>query len=147
MEEQGACNLAGMYLPRKTSIRFLVGYYEGKNLLYAAKVRNGFAPASRVALFERFRGLERPTCPFKNLPESKKGRCGEGLATEDMSKCRWVEPRLVAAIEFLEWTLENHLRHSRFVARQDKGRRIGFGGTRPPKRRTFVFGASARCLT
>ena len=111
----------GGYVPASENFdSILVGYYEGKNLLYAAKVRNGFAPASRVALFERFRGLERATCPFKNLAESKKGRWGEGLTAEDMGMCRWLEPRLVAAIEFLEWTPENHLRHSRFVARQDK---------------------------
>jgi ATP-dependent DNA ligase len=30
-------------------------------------------------------------------------------------------PRLVAAIEFLAWTPENHLRHSKFIAlREDK---------------------------
>jgi ATP-dependent DNA ligase len=38
-----------------------------------------------------------------------------------MSKCRWLEPRLVAAIEFAEWTPANHLRHAKFIAlREDK---------------------------
>jgi bifunctional non-homologous end joining protein LigD len=39
-----------------------------------------------------------------------------------MSKCRWLEPRLVVAIEFAEWTSStDHLRHSMFVAmREDK---------------------------
>jgi len=32
-----------------------------------------------------------------------------------MDKCRWLAPRLVAAIEFLEWTPELRLRHPRFV--------------------------------
>ena len=77
--------------------------------------------ASREALFKRFRGLERAGCPFQNLPESRKGRWGEGLTAEDMSKCRWLEPRLVAAIEFAEWTPANHLRHPKFIAlREDK---------------------------
>ncbi|HKN01070.1 MAG TPA: hypothetical protein VJX23_11185 [Candidatus Binataceae bacterium] len=31
----------------------------------------------------------------------------------------WLQPRLVAAIEFLEWTLDNHLRHPKFVALRD----------------------------
>jgi bifunctional non-homologous end joining protein LigD len=97
----------------------LVGYYEGKNLLYAAKVRNGFVPATRRALLDRFRGLERPAGPFQNLPETEKGRWGEGLTEEDMEKCRWLQPRLVAAIEFLEWTPEKHLRHPRFVGLRD----------------------------
>jgi ATP-dependent DNA ligase len=30
-------------------------------------------------------------------------------------RCRWLKPRLVAAIEFLEWTPENKLRHPKFV--------------------------------
>ena len=38
-----------------------------------------------------------------------------------MSKCRWLEPRLVAAVEFAEWTAAHHLRHSEYIAlREDK---------------------------
>jgi bifunctional non-homologous end joining protein LigD len=38
-----------------------------------------------------------------------------------MTQCRWLRPELVAQVEFLEWTPDNHLRHSRFVAlREDK---------------------------
>jgi ATP dependent DNA ligase C terminal region len=85
-------------------------------LIYVARVRNGFTPGSREALFKRFRGLERGSCPFHNLPESRKSRWGEGLTAEDMSTCRWLKPRLVAAIEFAEWTSANHLRHSKFIA-------------------------------
>ncbi len=53
-----------------------------------------------------------------------KGRWGEGLTAEDMDKCRWLAPRLVAAIEFLEWTPELRLRHPRFVGlRENKDAR------------------------
>ena len=55
-------------------------------------------------------------CPFANLPESTKGCWGEGLTAADMEKCLWLRPKLVAAIEYAEWTPANHLRHSRFVA-------------------------------
>jgi ATP-dependent DNA ligase len=51
---------------------------------------------------------------------------GEGLTAAKMSVCRWLEPFLVARIEFLdlEWTAENRLRHSRFVGfRSDKDAR------------------------
>jgi ATP-dependent DNA ligase len=44
----------------------LVGYYEGRKLMFVAKVRAGFTPASRDAVFKQFRGLEADTCPFKN---------------------------------------------------------------------------------
>jgi bifunctional non-homologous end joining protein LigD len=119
---QGQELVIGGYVPESKNFdSILVGYYENQKLLYAARVRNGFVPASREALFKRFRGLEVASCPFRNLPESKKGRWGEGLTAEDMGKCRWLQPRLVAVIEFAEWTPANHLRHSKFIAlREDK---------------------------
>ncbi|MGO9607828.1 MAG: hypothetical protein ACLQAT_31250 [Candidatus Binataceae bacterium] len=33
-----------------------------------------------------------------------------------MDRCRWLKPRLVATIEYLEWTASNHLRHAKFVS-------------------------------
>jgi len=99
----------------------LVGYFEGDKLMFAARVRNGFVPALGAAVFRKFKGLEIRKCPFANLPESSKGRWGEGLTAADMEKCLWLKPKLVAAIEYAEWTPANHLRHSRFVAlREDK---------------------------
>ncbi len=97
----------------------LVGYYEGRDLTYAARIRNRFVPALRQRVFAQFRGLELAKCPFVNLPESRKGRWGEGLTAVDLEHCRWVKPRLVASIEFLEWTSENRLRHPKFVALRD----------------------------
>jgi ATP-dependent DNA ligase len=35
---------------------------------------------------------------------------------EDMKHCRWLKPRLVASIEFLEWKPDDRLRHPKFVA-------------------------------
>jgi ATP-dependent DNA ligase len=52
----------------------LVGYYEADKLMFAAKVRNGFVPAVRDSVFQRFKRLQIKTCPFANLPESAKGR-------------------------------------------------------------------------
>jgi len=95
------------------------GFYEGKKLIYAARTRNGFTPATRAALFRKFKGLEIPDCPFINLPESKTGRWGQGLTAAKMKDCRWLKPVLVGQFEFLEWTGENHLRHSRFIALRD----------------------------
>jgi ATP-dependent DNA ligase len=38
-----------------------------------------------------------------------------------MEFCQWLDPFLVARIEFLEWTPENRLRHPRFAGiRTDK---------------------------
>ena len=92
--------------------------------MFAAKVRNGFVPAVRDTVFQHFKRVRIKTCPFANLPESGKGRWGEGLTAADMEKCIWLKPQLVAAIEFAEWTPVNHLRHSRFIAlREDKNAR------------------------
>ncbi len=112
----------GGYLPASATFdSILVGYYEGRDLRYASRIRNGFTPASRRALFSNFEKLSISKSPFRNLPESGKGRWGEGLTAEDMKKCRWLKPQLVAEIEFLEWTPDNHLRHPKFVAiREDR---------------------------
>ena len=100
------------------------GYYEGKRLIYVARTRNGFTPASRRGLLEKFRGLEISECPFVNLPEAKSGRWGQGLTREKMKDCRWLKPVLVGQFQFTEWTPENHLRHSRFVGLRDDKRAV-----------------------
>jgi bifunctional non-homologous end joining protein LigD len=50
------------------------------------------------------------------MPEARGGRWGEGLTAEKMKECVWVRAELVARVEFVEWTPDNHLRHARFVA-------------------------------
>ncbi|HSU30568.1 MAG TPA: non-homologous end-joining DNA ligase [Bryobacteraceae bacterium] len=117
--------LIGGYTPSPKNFDALVlGYYEGDKLLYVARTRNGFTPASREQLFKRFRGLETVRCPFANLPETKSGRWGAGLTATKMKECRWLKPVLVGQFEFAEWTPDNHLRHSRFMGlREDKNAR------------------------
>ena len=100
------------------------GYYDGDKLIYAARIRNGFTPVVRAQLMKKFRGLETKECPFANLPEKKSGRWGAGLTAAKMKDCRWLKPVLVGQFEFLEWTGDHHLRHSKFVAlREDKSAR------------------------
>lgn len=38
----------------------------------------------------------------------------EGLTVVEMQKCRWLKPRLVATIDYLERTTANRLRHPMF---------------------------------
>ena len=115
----------GGYTPSSKNFdALLVGYYEADKLMFAAKVRNGFVPAMRDTVFQHFEKLRSKTCPFANLPESGKGRWGEGLTSAEMEKCIWLKPRLVAAIDYAEWTPANHLRHAKFIAlREDKNAR------------------------
>ena len=70
----------------------IFGYYEGEQLMYAARTRNGFTPAIRPTLMRKFQGLETGECPFANLPELKVGRWSEGLTAEKMKECRWLKP-------------------------------------------------------
>jgi len=95
----------GGYIPGAHGVdAIVVGYYRGDDLIYVARVRNGFVPASRRQVFARLKPLIISKCPFVNLPERHKGRWGEGLTAADMEKCVWVRRQLVARIEFLEWT-------------------------------------------
>jgi bifunctional non-homologous end joining protein LigD len=112
----------GGYKPESRSFQSLVvGYYENRTLRFAGRVRAGFTPAQRTALFERLKPLQVEQCPFADLPSARTGHWGEGVTAEDMKVLKWVRPRLVVEIAFTEWTRDGHLRHSSFVGfRPDK---------------------------
>jgi DNA ligase D-like protein (predicted ligase) len=113
--------IAGYTPSLKNFDALVIGYYEGAKLIYAARTRNGFTPASRAELFKKIKTLEIKECPFTNLPEKKAGRWGAGLTATKMLECRWLEPQLVGQFEFVEWTSDGHLRHSKFMGlREDK---------------------------
>ncbi|WP_162601770.1 RNA ligase family protein [Occallatibacter savannae] len=110
----------GGFTPGSNGVDALVvGFYEGRSLLYAARVRSGLVPATRRDLYARLKSRVIPDCPFRNLPEAKSGRWGQGLTAAKMKQCIWVRPELVANFEFLEWTDSNHVRHIKFVALRD----------------------------
>jgi bifunctional non-homologous end joining protein LigD len=114
--------IGGYTVGTKTFDALVIGYYEDDRLIYAARTRNGFTPATRQQLFKKFPRLEVADCPFVNLPEARSGRWGEGLTRAKMAQCRWLKPSLVGQFEFVEWTPDHHLRHSRFVALRDDKR-------------------------
>src|SRR6516225_8373463 len=116
----------GGYIPGPHGFdSLIVGYYEGKDLIYVARVRNGFVPALRRQVFEKIRHLVSTTMPFANLPDTHKARWGDELTAEKMKECVWLRPETVAQVEFLEWTAGDRLRHSKFVAlRDDKNARL-----------------------
>jgi bifunctional non-homologous end joining protein LigD len=112
----------GGFKPSSSSFDSLVvGYYEGTRLHFAGRVRAGFTPHDRTEVFQSIEPLEVERCPFVDLPSAKSGHWGEGVSAEDMGKLRWVRPRVVVEVSFVEWTREGALRHSQFVAlRSDK---------------------------
>jgi len=110
----------GGYIPGPHGFdSLIVGYYQGNNLIYVARVRNGFVPALRRKVFDKIRGLVSPKMPFVNLPDEKESRWGDSLTAEKMKQCVWLRPKAVAQIEFLEWTEGDRLRHSKFVGLRD----------------------------
>ena len=110
----------GGYVPGTHGFDSLViGFYQRKELYYAARVRAGFVPATRREVFGQIKHLTTNVCPFVNLPEEQAGRWGQSLTAEKMKQCVWLKPEAVANFEFLEWTGADHLRHTKFVGMRD----------------------------
>ncbi len=83
----------------------LVGYHDEGRLRYAGKVGTGFDAADLKLLRERLARLESDASPFE-------GRQPERGA-------RFVDPKLVAEIDFGEWTNAGTLRHPSFKGLRD----------------------------
>ena len=115
--------MIGGFKPNAGGLETLVvGYYEGRRLICAGRVRAGLTPRVRADLFARVAPLIAPRCPFVNLPKQGTGHWGEGITAEDMKSLHWVRPRLVAEVSFVEWTRDGSLRHAAFVALRDDKR-------------------------
>ena len=85
----------------------LVGYYDADGrLCYAGKVGTGFTTASLRSLHESLSALERETSPF-------------AIGRPPRAGVHWAEPRMVAQIEFAEWTTDGLLRQPRFEGLRD----------------------------
>ncbi|HEU5253586.1 MAG TPA: DNA ligase D [Solirubrobacterales bacterium] len=90
----------------------LVGYFEGEGservLRYGGKVGTGFSEGELAALTARLAELERGESPFGAGPKPPQG-------------ARFVEPCLVAEVEFRELTKEGMVRHGAYKGlREDK---------------------------
>jgi len=87
----------------------LLGYYRDGTLRYAGRVGTGFNTRTLGELHARFLELERKSAPVK-LP---KGLSQKGV--------HWVEPMLVAEVQYAGWTHDAMLRHPSFQGlREDK---------------------------
>ena len=83
----------------------LAGHYEGPSLRFAGRVGTGFSDATLNLLDTQLAPLARSTSPFADrvpYPEA-----------------RWVEPVLVADVEFGEWTAAGTMRHPSFKGLRD----------------------------
>ncbi len=83
----------------------LVGYYEGDDLRFAGRVGTGFSDKTLSSVGALLDPLQRDTSPF-----------ADPIPYRD---ARFVEPQLVAQVEFSEWTHLNTLRHPVFKGLRD----------------------------
>jgi len=104
----------GGWLPGKgrredTIGALVVGYYEpddgARRLRYAGKVGTGFTEEDLRRLVERMEPLRRDDSPFEGRQPPR--------------ETEFVEPKLVAEIEFNEWTSAGTLRHPSFKGLRD----------------------------
>ena len=115
----------GGYTPpqgsRKHFGAILVGYYRGKELIFAGKVGTGFTAKSLSMLHKKFRAQERSDCPFVDLPSKQNGEWVQGITPSMMRKMHWLNPVFVCEIKFAEWTRDKKLRAPVFLGlREDK---------------------------
>ena len=90
----------------------LVGYFEGRDLVFAGKVGTGFNTKLLLDLRARLDRLEVPKPPFTK---------GSGLPR---LRAHWTRPEVVVQVAFTEWTGYDKLRHPRLLGvRFDKNAR------------------------
>jgi bifunctional non-homologous end joining protein LigD len=114
----------------------LLGYYVGRELVYAGRVGTGFNQQLLTSLRKEMNALQTDDCPFARIPPREAG-----------DEVRWIRPQLVAQIRFTGWTDERVLRHPAFLGlREDKtARSVGVPESlrlpqegHPPAKGTFM---------
>jgi bifunctional non-homologous end joining protein LigD len=86
---------------------------EGGDLRYVGNVGTGFDAKEIERLLSLLRPLERKTSPFRVVPKMPRVRKSDVV---------WVEPKLVAEVEFSEWTHDGRVRQPSYKGlREDKG--------------------------
>ncbi len=102
------------YVPSTTSDKaigsLVLGYHDKRGLVHAGRVGTGFSRKVAEDLYRRLEPLRREDSPFDS-PLDAEARRG----------VRFTEPRLVAEVEFRNWTADRLLRHASFRGlREDK---------------------------
>lgn len=104
--------VGGYTSPRRSRSHFgslLLGYHQGPHLRYAGRVGTGFDEQALRGIHAKLKALEQEKPSFEDVPRP---------ATRG---AHWVRPKLVAEIEFTEWTSDGLLRHPVFQGlREDK---------------------------
>lgn len=104
----------GGYVPSSTSDQAIgslaLGVFEDGKLRHVGRVGTGFTRDASERLFDRLSQLSRRESPF-----------GETLSANARRELVYVEPELVAEVEFRAWSADGNLRHASFRGlREDK---------------------------
>jgi bifunctional non-homologous end joining protein LigD len=86
----------------------LIGCYEGGALRYAGRVGSGFTERTLTSVRDRLQALATTQCPFEPRPPR-----------DAIRGATWVQPVLVAQIEFAEWTADGVIRQPVFLGLRD----------------------------
>lgn len=87
----------------------LMGYFDGNELKFAGRVGTGWSENAAEQIVARLQPLRADTTSLSAAPRTAK-RVREG----EIAKV-WVQPILVAAIDFATWTQSQQLRHASFA--------------------------------
>src|SRR5690242_10504321 len=88
----------------------VLGIHRGEEREWVGNVGTGFNERAITELLAKLEPLRRDDSPFPDVPKMPKARKGDVV---------WVEPRLVAEVEFAEWTHDGHLRAPSFQGLRD----------------------------
>ncbi|HEY6584912.1 MAG TPA: DNA ligase D [Gaiellaceae bacterium] len=90
----------------------ILGYWKDGKLEYAGNVGTGFGDDEIDRLLRKLKALERKDAPFETVPKMPKVR---------RDAIHWIDPKLVAEVEFVEWTHDGRLRAPSYQGlREDK---------------------------
>ena len=106
--------IAGYTLPKKSRQYFgalILGYYRGKRLIFAGRVGTGFSEKALQEIYQKLKPLECGAPQVEEIQEPSGRWRPKGWKASDS---RWVIPKLVAQVQFAEWTDDGILRHPSF---------------------------------